>query len=195
MGGGGEFAIDLSGGPYRGRIYAAWEDGDFGGKLISWPPDLRREESGTRRELVIAYSNDQGKSWSAAKRIEPSSSGPAFMGSIAVSPEGVLGALWIKHEVYETNPQNYRAWFAASLDGGETFTPPTPVSSAVSRPNRSLLSKVDYLRTRFRGGDYIGLAASSDSMFHAVWADARNGAFQTFYAPIQTAHKIATPKL
>lgn len=194
MGGGGEFATDSSGGTFNGRVYAAWEDGDFGGKLTSWPPDLRREESGTRRELVLAYSNDQGRSWSTPKPLETSPSGPSFMGSIAVSPEGTIGAFWIKHERYETNPQSYRAWFAASLDGGETFTPPVRVSSAVSRPNRSILSKIDYLRTRFRGGDYIGLAASPDSLFHAVWADARDGVFRTFHAPIKVSPQTRRSK-
>ena len=185
LGGGGEFATDLSGGPYRGRIYAAWEDGDFGPKITSWSPDLVREVSGSRRELVVSYSNDQGRAWSVPKPVKPSASGPAFMGSIAVNPEGVLGALWIQQERYETNPQDYRAWFAASLDGGETFTPPTPVSSEVSRPDRAILSKIDYVRSRPRGGDYIGVTASADSTFHATWTDARSGVFQTFHAPIK----------
>jgi hypothetical protein len=79
------------------------------------------------------------------------------------------------------------ASFAASTDGGETFTPPQAVSRAVSSPNRAELEKLDYLKTRYRGGDYFGLAAASDSVFHAAWADARDGLFRIFHAPIRIA--------
>jgi hypothetical protein len=82
-------------------------------------------------------------------------------------------------------PRDYGAWFAASTDGGETFTPPRAVSRAVSRPNHPELEKLDYLKTRYRGGDYVGLAAASDSVFHAAWADARDGLFRIFHAPIR----------
>jgi hypothetical protein len=107
------------------------------------------------------------------------------MGCLAVPPNGILGALWIQHEKYETNPLDYRAWLAVSTDGGETFTPPHAVSSAVSHPDRPELEKLDYLKTRYRGGDYIGLAAASDSVFHAAWAAARDGLFRIFHAPIR----------
>jgi hypothetical protein len=186
-GGGVGFATDLSNGNFRGRIYAVWDSGDFGARLISFPPNLRREETGAHREISTAYSIDNGKSWSTPKQILQPGLGPAFMGCLAVAPNGTLGVLWIQHEKYETNPRDYRAWFAASTDGGETFTPPHAVSSAVSRPNRPELEKFDYLKTRYRGGDYIGLAAASDSVFHAVWADARDGLFRIFHAPIRIA--------
>jgi hypothetical protein len=41
-----------------------------------------------------------------------------------------------------------------------------------------------FFKYRHRGGDYIGLAASADGSFHAVWSDARGGAFRTFTARI-----------
>lgn len=187
-GGGCAFATDLSDGPFRGRIYAVWESGDFGGRIVSWTP-RRREESGTRRELSIAYSTNNGRSWSAPKQVAEPGLGPAFMGCAAVAPNGTLGALWIQHEKYETNPRSYRAWFAASTDGGDTFTPAQAVSSAVSIPDRRQMEKIDYLRTRYRGGDYIGLAAAADSVFNAVWADARDGAFRIFHAPVRVSLK------
>jgi len=184
-GGGVAFATDLSRGPFRGRIYAVWEDGDFGGKIVSRTPKFQREESGSHRELAISYSANHGRKWSAAKRMAAPDSGPMFMGCAAVAPDGTLGLLWIQHEKYEKNPRDYSVRFAASTDGGETFTPPQVVSSAISRPNRAELAKIDYLATRPRGGDYNGLAAASDSTFHAVWADARDGLFHIFHAPIR----------
>lgn len=184
-GGGVGFATDLSNGKFRGRIYAVWDSGDFGARLISFPPNRRREETGTHREISTAYSTDNGKSWSTPKQIQQPGLGPAFMGCLAVAPNGTLGVLWIQHEKYETNPRDYRAWFAASTDGGETFAPPHVASRSVSHPNRPELEKLDYLKTRYRGGDYIGLAAASDSVFHAVWADARDGLFRIFHAPIR----------
>ncbi len=101
-----------------------------------------------------------------------------------MTANGTLGALWIQHEKFETNPRNYRAWFAASSDGGETFSAPRTLSSAISRPNRTELAKINYLQTRSRGGDYIGLAAGADSVFHAAWADARDGLFRIFHASV-----------
>jgi hypothetical protein len=50
-GGGVAFATDLSDGKFRGRIYVVWESGDFGARLTSFPPNFRREESGTHREI------------------------------------------------------------------------------------------------------------------------------------------------
>lgn len=110
--------------------------------------------------------------------------GPAFLGCLAANREGTVGALWVQHERYEVNPRDYRIWFAASRDGGETFTSPVPVSSAVSRPNLAETTKIDHVRTRNRGGDYIGMAVTSDSVFHAVWADARDGLFHLFHSPL-----------
>jgi len=186
-GGGVSFATDASIGKFSGRIYALWEDGDFGPELVAKSTEIKREESGERRGLAISYSTDNGRTWSVPRQLAKPGLGPAFMGCLAVAPNGTLGALWIQHEKYATDPQEYRAWFAASTDGGEAFTTPQALSSHISRPDRTRRDKVAYIRTRPRGGDYIGLAATANSVFHAVWSDARDGLFCTFHAPVRVS--------
>jgi len=183
-GGGVNFAVDLSQGNFRGRLYAVWDSGDFGPRVLSRTPFVR-VESGNRRELSVAYSTDNGRTWSEPKIVAQPGAGPAFFGTLAVAPDGTLGVLWIQHQRYETNPLCYRTYFAASVDGGESFAPPHVLSDAVSCPNRPELQKNDYFRYRYRGGDYIGLAAAADSTFHPVWTDAREGGFVIYTAAIR----------
>jgi hypothetical protein len=186
-GGGLDIATDLSSGPFRGRLYAVWESGDFGGKFVRRSSGFEHEESGARRELSFAHSTNEGKTWSVATRVSQAGRGPCFMGCLAVAPNGMIGVLWIQHEHYETNPRAFRTWFAVSVDGGETFTAAHVISRAVSVADRARLEKVPFIGPRSRGGDYIRLAADADSAFHAVWADARDGLFRIYHSRLQVS--------
>jgi hypothetical protein len=92
--------------------------------------------------------------------------------------------LWIQDERYESAARCYRVWFAASVDGGENFSLPTTVSDKISCSDPNL-NPEPYFKTRLKGGDYIGLAAAADGSFHAVWIDARDGAFRLYTARIE----------
>jgi hypothetical protein len=161
-----EMAVDLSNSRFRGRIYAAW-NGERGGS----------------RNMTIGYSADAGKRWLKSAFFRAENGGPAFFPTLAVSPDGALGVSWLQHEKGEGKSHCYRIYFAASIDGGETFTPPHLVSETVSCPGSE--SNRETIDRWSRGGDYMGLAAAADGSFHPVWIDARDGAFQVYSARIQ----------
>ena len=182
--GGAYFATDVSRGKFRGNIYGTWEEGDCGPRMVRRGDQLIREESGNRREVVVTRSTDNGRNWSVPKVLRAEGRGAAHFATLAVSQEGVLGVLWIQDERYESDARCYRVWFAASVDGGENFSLPTTVSDKVSCSDPKL-NPEPYFKTRVKGGDYIGLAAAADGSFHAVWIDARDGAFRLYAARIE----------
>lgn len=185
--GGAYFATDLSAGKFRGNVYASWEDGDYGPKLVRHDDQPVREESGARREVVVARSMDNGRYWSVPYRLRAEGRGPAHFSTLAVSSEGVLGVLWTQDEKYELNSRCYRAWFAASVDAGDTFSSPVAVSDKLSCSDAGL-NPEPFFKSRLKGGDYIGLAVSADGVFHAAWIDARDGAFRLYTARIDIGH-------
>ena len=178
------FATDVSRGRFRGNIYGTWEEGDFGPRMVRRDDQLVREESGDRREVAVARSTGNGRNWSVPKVLRAEGRGAAHFATLAVSQQSVLGVLWIQDERYESDARCYRVWFAASVDGGENFSVPTTVSEKVSCSDPKL-NPEPYFNTRLKGGDYIGLAAAADGSFHAVWIDARDGAFRLYTARIE----------
>lgn len=179
----GSLAVDSSHGPFGGRVYATWEPGDFGARSTLVDGKRIRNESGTTRGVAIASSLDGARTWLPPIRLEVPNAGPPYMPTAAVSPRGTVGVLWVQHERYETNPLCYRPYFAASTDGGASFSQAVAVADRISCPTRSP-SQPEFFTYRPRGGDYIGLAASADGSFHAAWSDARDGSFRTYTARI-----------
>ena len=170
---------DASRGRFSGRVYATWEAGDFGARSDVINGERVRVEEGTRRSVAISWSDDQGQTWSLPASLEAADAGPSYMSTVAVSSKGIVGVLWVQHERYETNPRCYRPYFAASIDGGRSFTKAVPLSKSLSCPT-PILTETGFFKYRHRGGDYIGLVAAADGSFHAVWSDARDGTFRTF---------------
>lgn len=179
------YAVDRSE-RFRDRAYAVWPD------YAEGPP-----------RVVIAWSDDRGSNWTDPKPVAPHGARGAqqFQPAVAVNNEGVLGVTW-----YDTRdaPSEFafHEYFAASFDGGETFTAPHRVSGAISRPMGSgnLLPtpmsfggpegemRVGLLSAASRwlnGGDYMGLTASADGHFHPVWADSRSGTYQVYTARVR----------
>ena len=99
-----------------------------------------------------------------------------------VNKGGVLGVSWLDGRDDPTG-HCYALYFTASLDGGDTFLPPTRVSTTPSCPD-SQRNGASFDRWP-RGGDYHGLAATSDGLFHALWPDASSGVFQTMTARLE----------
>jgi hypothetical protein len=69
--------------------------------------------------------------------------------------------------------------FAASLDGGASWTRSVRVSTGANA--RSQQNESFFLMS---GGDTAGLAAGADGRFHALWIDNRTGTQQVWTAPI-----------
>ena len=179
------YAVDRSE-RFRDRVYAVWPDYSEG------PP-----------RIVLAWTDDRGSSWSEPRQVAPTGGEGTqqFQAAVAVNAHGVLAVTW-----YDTREAAsefaFHQYFAASFDGGESFTASHRVSSALSRPMGSgnLLPtpttfsgpegelRVGLLSAASRwvnGGDYMGLTASADGRFHPVWADARSGTYQVYTAEIR----------
>ena len=171
---------------FRDRAYAVW---------ASYSEGLPR--------VVISWTDDRGSSWSDPRPVAAPESREVqqFQPAIAVNPDGVLGVSW-----YDTRQAPSRfafhQYFAASFDGGETFTEPHRVSGALSEPLGSgnlvpapitfsgtegelRLAMISAASRWVNGGDYMGLTASADGRFHPVWADARSGTYQVYTAEVR----------
>jgi hypothetical protein len=162
---GSYLAADLTTGPYRDRLYHVCND-----------------PGGTRIE--VRHSPDRGERWSNPQPLE-ATTGKAQSRSqpqLTVNRSGVLGVSWLDGRDDPTG-HCYALYFTASLDGGDTFLPPTRVSATPSCPD-SQRNGASFDRWP-RGGDYHGLAATSDGLFHALWSGVSNGVFQTMTARLE----------
>ena len=171
---------------FRDRAYAVWPDYSEG---------LPR--------VVISWSDDRGSTWSDPGPVASPEAPDVqqFQPAVAVNRDGVLGVSW-----YDTRQAPSRfafhQYFAASFDGGETFTSPIQVSGALSEPLGSgnltptpltfsgtegelRVALISAASRWVNGGDYMGLTTSADGHFHPVWADARSGAYQVYTAAVR----------
>lgn len=125
--------------------------------------------------VLVQRSDDRGESWSEPVRVNHIEKADSFTPSIAVNRDGVLGVSW--YEIHDKNC--FDVYFTASLDHGKNFLPEVRVSNAPSCPDTPQNNGVfDPGKTFGAGGDYSGLAATSDGIFHVVWSDARTGIYQ-----------------
>ncbi|MCI0488476.1 MAG: glycoside hydrolase [Blastocatellia bacterium] len=118
---GPQFAVDLSNSRYRGRVYAVWNGPDKDGV-----------------HTYVIHSSDSGRTWSARRVLKADGAGHAVFAALAVSSNGTVGVVWIQDEKVESKPHSYRAYFAASTDGGETFTQAYTLSDAISQADSAL---------------------------------------------------------
>jgi photosystem II stability/assembly factor-like uncharacterized protein len=120
--------------------------------------------------VLVQRSEDRGESWSEPLRLNHRETADSHTASIAVNRDGIIGVSW-----YERNDKScFDIYFTASLDSGKTFLPEVKVSSATSCPD----TPQDKGASFDAGGDYSGLAATSDGLFRIVWSDSRTGIYQ-----------------
>jgi hypothetical protein len=183
------FAAATSVGPYRDRLYAAW-------------PDRR---SGPGR-IVYAYSANRGGSWTIPRRVGGVDPGEAqFQPIIATNDRGAVALAWYSTAGFPRR-DHFNAYVAISNDGGATFSKPVRVSSADSMPKSPgndypvpLSAKgigTSFISAYSRwaaGGDYIGLAADGDGVFHLYWPDSRGEEYQVYSARIHTGDPDPLP--
>jgi len=150
---------------------------------------------------MFSYSQDRGQHWSAPREIHaiPGLNSAAFQPAVAVNNQGIVGVEWFETRD-RRHADSFDLYFAASRDGGSSFTAPVRVSSQTSFPqgnnnlapfameNREKGSMSLYFLSPLNrwsgGGDYIGLAADARGAFHAFWPDARDGTYQVYTAAI-----------
>lgn len=198
---GPSFAVAPPSAQFADRIYAAWQDVDSAGAS----------------RLLTAYSADRGLTWSNPVPVD-SASGPSrsrgqqAVPMLTVSRDGVFGIAWFDTGL-ASDGKGYDVYFAASLDGGQTFLPAVRVSTATSAPAKGLniLPSFDVTKSetedklniqmtspfsdRATGGDYSSMAVDAPGRFHPLWVDARSGGWQIYTATIRVLSDDALTKL
>lgn len=146
----------------------------------------------TNNEVLFFYSDTKGTSWSAPivvskfLNVEQPKRNP-FTGipQIAINPDGVIGVVW-QDRMSDPEGKCQYLVFAASMDGGKTFSKPANVSS-----QRSCMEKEenDWAGNRYKsGGDYTGFIAKPDGSFQTIWPDSRQGISQLYMATIKVGN-------
>ena len=125
------------------------------------------------------------------------------MPSVAVNKDGVVGVSWYDRR-HSTNDADYEVRFAASFDGGQTFTNSVLVSEkpnvfdkgeSWSLKGLALLDKTSAARLivvrdeYVASGDTADLIADPAGIFHSVWIDNRTGVRQVWTAAIAVLGK------
>ena len=173
--GGGRLAMDTSQGPTRGRLYFAWLDVVDG-----------------YYQVMAAASADGGKSWSPPLRVNDNQnaidqSNPA----IAVNDEGVVGISWNDRRG-DPSDRCYQLFFAASADGGASFSPNLKVDDRftcpIGRPPSPKAAgglkadpSVEPVNSEYRfknGGDTQGIVGLPNGGFHLAWINGGSGEMQ-----------------
>jgi hypothetical protein len=167
-------AVDDTTGPYRDRIY--W---------TCWDRPAEK--------LLLFASSDGGQSW-----LNPTVVARGYVqnGVVVVNRAGVMAVAWYDGR---NDPRGYRSvfrcqaiFFTVSLDGGRTFLPDVKISSAENCPDTPANAEAG--RRWVAGGDYFGLVAASDSRFHLLWADSRQGIYQLRTSTVTVdARALPTP--
>lgn len=175
-------AVDRGDGPHSGRVYVAWLG--LGGD----------------RNRYVARTDDAGVTWLDPVRVTDVSDSTVHPTTtmVAVATDGTVGLLWAEPRP-ELGDACFEVHFAASTDGGDTFTEPAAVSDtsacADTDAHRVVMHSDGPRRAtvleRFpQGGDYLGLVAMPDGSFRAVWPDARTGVFQLWTDRIEVRRPI-----
>ena len=186
---------------YKDRIYVAWTDYREGAYRI-----------------VFTHSSNRGKNWSTPRIVvnDAPSWSSEYQPELAVSNQGVVGLTWFDtRNSASHDDKQYDQYFAASLDGGESFSAPVRVSDTSSArfgkgnlTMQALFSesaiykgepetRVSFISGVSRwpaGGDYMGLDVDSNGVFHPFWADARTGTYQIQTAAVKVAIPDESPK-
>ena len=192
-------ASDASEGAFRDRLYLTW-------------PDRR---SG-RCEILLSSSSDKGATWTPPITINDDQSPTDkergrhhMLPAVAVNSAGVVGVTWSDRRSAAEETRQWTARFAASLDGGETFTPsvavspdPPPVPDPSYVPIMAYSMGGGHRRPRGRGGnirmeigpqwiDYLcaadtaGMSADAGGAFHPLWIDQRDPVPQIYTAAVR----------
>ena len=145
-------AWDRSGGAHNNRVYLVYTD------------EIPDESNDT--EIFLRFSDDNGATWSVAKRINDDPIGnkkAQFLCAVAVDQgSGALAISWLDARNSAGN-NKVETFFTMSLDGGATFEPNTKVSAGVS----------DGLVDSFNFGDYNKMDFAA-GVIAISWADNSN---------------------
>jgi len=148
---------DLTNGPFRGSIYAAW--GDTTGPESSIPAE-------NHSRITVARSRDGGASWQFSTPHESADQLQVdrYHQFLAVGPDGVVHVVYYDSRRDPTR-QAVDVFYSYSNDGAVTWSTPRRVTTRMS-PN---------LTDGFEFGDYNGLDIVASNLI-AIYTDNRNEA-------------------
>lgn len=168
-------AVDRSSGPFQDRLYYLCNDGDF-------------------EHVYLHNSSDRGESWSDPMIVSKGAGRRGYVRTpaIAVNQDGVVGVSWYdgrnERAQYRGIYRCQNMFFAASLDGGETFLDEIQVSTDLSCPDTPDNGEAG--RRWPAGGDYHGLVALPDGRFRLMWSDSRDGKYRLRTAMVQVSGEV-----
>jgi hypothetical protein len=173
-------AVDRSSGALRDRLYMVWTDFQSGGT-----------------DIYLSCSIDQGETWSDPLRVndDVNKGVDHATPALAVNGDSVVGVAWYDRRNDSAN-KCFEISFAASVDGGNTLLPSVRVSTVKSCPDvPGNVVRPDSGGEGFgvssrwpAGGDYSGLAASADGLFHLLWSESRTGVYQNWTATVRVTN-------
>lgn len=175
--------VDRSSGPHRGRLYAAWTDQS---------DQTRPFIDGAETDILFAFSDDQGLSWSTPIRVaDEGVHADQFYQWLSVDPmDGSINISW-----YDTRNDPARRktdiYLTRSTNGGVTFSPNVRVTTASTDEScpvcEALIAQTGFTSSTIsfcqqqcsaeffnQYGDYTGLA-SLGGVSHPIWTDRRTG--------------------
>ncbi len=192
-------AVDPGSAAYKDRLYAVWDDFREG-----------------RLTVLLAWSADKGRSWSKPVHVvddrpamNPDEGPDNINPLVAVNKEGIVGVAWYDRRDHKDD-LGWDIRFAASTDGGQSFSPSVKVSSAPNRyggnelwplessasgggarampeapPSKAPLTLgITVNQFFYSSGHTSGLLVTADGVFHPLWEDNRTGVSQLWTAPV-----------
>jgi hypothetical protein len=140
--------------------------------------------------VLLTRSSDGGYRWSEPVTVNslPRDTGVfrQVMGMV-VNSRGAVGVTWADRTgaTADDIPRPcYEVFFAASVDGGQTFLPAQRVSTRRSCTSRMVNGAA--ARAWPMGGDYYGLVAAGER-FHLVWSETGPGPYQLWTTSIDVS--------
>jgi hypothetical protein len=177
---------------FRNGALPAMASGPDGEIYIVWagrPPNDPRDDS----DIYLFRSFNTGETWEEAVLINQDRSGKnQFFPQIAVSPNGVVHAMWgdqrddpvgLRYHIYYSQSEDQGETWGFTLPDQDFTAPDTRVTDFASNPMKG------FPGGRFIG-DYMGIAATDDNVF-LVWPDTRLGEYGGFNQQIGFARQSA----
>lgn len=135
------------------------------------------------RDVFVRVSEDGGATWGEEARVNDDEIGSGkdqFMATIAISPSGILDAVWYDRRL---DSENYLLdiFHSRSTDGGKTWSENLRITEVASDPQHSIHQGGFVFM-----GDYIDIG-STDVAAVPVWVDTRMETADVFVASILQA--------
>lgn len=159
-------AVDTSGGPNNGNLYAAWMENPA--------------NATDRSDVIVARSINGGANWVNAQQMGvPGNNLDEFNPYLTVSPTGVVAVAW--YDKRNDNPGNTSTdvYTAFSTDGGVTYGANVRVSD-VTAGVPPLFPHYNPGTAQCYFGEYLAVAGDAAS-FHYLWGDGRRSVNTTAY--------------